>query len=81
MNAARRSLRAAGLALLLGCAASHDVMKPAPAPSDDPVADRATVLRNGLAAFGIIIVLIGVARGFAGTTLRKVSVFAWKPTR
>ena len=43
MNAARRSLRAAGLALLLGCAASHDVMKPAPAPSDDPVADRATV--------------------------------------
>jgi hypothetical protein len=44
MNSKKRSCLAAGLVLLIGCAASSDVMKQAPPPSLEPVADRATVL-------------------------------------
>jgi hypothetical protein len=43
MSSRRRSWLAAGLALLVGCAASSDVMTQAPPPSPEPVADRATV--------------------------------------
>lgn len=43
MTVATRSLLVSGLALLLACAASSDVMRRAPPPKPEPVADVATV--------------------------------------